>query len=122
MHLRAVTNRKPLNSGRAAGYCAGCPVPGYMNPVPRYGFDRSWGRGFVRSPGFWGSRGWVGYRSAPYGSPCRVPSVYYPAPYGVSPIPEQEMEALKGKAEYFEDVLEEIKKRIQELEAEKEQN
>ena len=27
-------------AGRAAGYCAGYPVPGFMNPVPRGGF---WG-------------------------------------------------------------------------------
>lgn len=28
-------------TGRAAGYCAGYPVPGYMNPIPGGGF---WGR------------------------------------------------------------------------------
>ena len=35
-------------TGRAAGYCAGYPVPGYMNPIP--GFGRGLGRG--------GGRGW----------------------------------------------------------------
>ena len=29
-------------TGRAAGYCAGYPVPGFMNPVGGGGF---WGRG-----------------------------------------------------------------------------
>ena len=27
-------------TGRAAGYCAGYPVPGYMNPVPGFGYQR----------------------------------------------------------------------------------
>ncbi len=44
-------------TGRAAGYCAGYPVPGYMNPIPGgygYGFGRGgWGRGRGRG----GSRG-----------------------------------------------------------------
>jgi hypothetical protein len=30
-------------TGRAAGYCAGFSVPGYMNPIPRRGFG--WWRG-----------------------------------------------------------------------------
>ena len=33
-------------TGRAAGYCAGYPVPGYLNPIP--------GRGFGRGAGFGG--------------------------------------------------------------------
>jgi len=115
-------------TGRAAGYCAGYPVPGYMNPVPGYGFGRGLGRGFRRGLGFRGSRGRGGYWGAPYGAaaydysaPYQVPPDYYTAPYGVSPSPEQEMDALKGQAEYFEDALDGIKKRIQELEAKKEQ-
>ena len=47
-------------TGRAAGYCAGYPVPGYMNPVP--------GRGFLNSPVA------PAYGPAPYGTPL--------APYG----------------------------------------
>jgi hypothetical protein len=35
-------------TGRAAGYCAGYPVPGYMNPVPGRGF---WNRAFVGAYG-----------------------------------------------------------------------
>ena len=26
-------------TGRAVGYCAGYPVPGYMNPIPGFGRD-----------------------------------------------------------------------------------
>jgi hypothetical protein len=41
-------------TGRAAGYCAGYSVPGYMNPRCGYcrgygrGYGRGWGRGFGR--------------------------------------------------------------------------
>ena len=33
-------------TGRAAGYCVGYSVPGYMNPT--YGYGRGFGRGFGR--------------------------------------------------------------------------
>ena len=115
-------------TGRAAGYCAGYAVPGYMNPVPGYGFGRGWGRGPGRGRGFRGIHGWGGYWGAPYGTPSygygapyQVPSFNYPAPYNVSPDPKYEMDALQGQAEYLEDALEGIRKRIQELEAEKEE-
>jgi len=42
-------------TGRAAGYCAGYPVPGFMNPVPGGGYWR-WGRG-VWGAGFGAGRG-----------------------------------------------------------------
>jgi len=49
-------------TGRAAGYCAGYPVPGYMNPIPGFGFGRGWGmgfgRGWGRGRGFGFGRGW----------------------------------------------------------------
>ncbi|MBW2040215.1 MAG: DUF5320 domain-containing protein [Deltaproteobacteria bacterium] len=46
-------------TGRAAGYCAGYPMPGYANPAfPRWGWGRGRGRG--RGRGWWG-RG-RGYR------------------------------------------------------------
>jgi hypothetical protein len=35
-------------TGRAAGYCAGYPVPGYMNPIAGRGF---WNRGLVPAYG-----------------------------------------------------------------------
>jgi hypothetical protein len=57
-------------TGRAAGYCAGYPVPGYMNPVPRMGMG--WGTGYGIHP--WGGWG-PGYTPAPaYGfGMSRVP-------------------------------------------------
>jgi hypothetical protein len=48
-------------TGRAAGYCAGYPVPGYMNPMPGFGYG-AWGGaqgGYWRRPGY-------GYATAPY--------------------------------------------------------
>jgi len=106
-------------TGRAAGYCAGFGVPGFMNPIGGRGFW-GWGRGGGRG---WRNRfyatgltGWqraaAGYGAAPFGAP-------YAAPYGQPLTREQEVEILKGQAEYFEDALEGIKKRIEELEAEK---
>jgi len=108
-------------TGRAAGYCAGYAVPGFMNPMPGRGF-RGWGRGMGFGRGFGRGRGWRamagGYPAAyaPYGA--------YPpdavSPY-TSPMPrEAELEALKAQAEYFSSALEEIRKRMDELQAEAE--
>jgi hypothetical protein len=108
-------------TGRAAGYCAGYPVAGFMNPIPGRGFW-GWGRG----RGGRGRRNWfyatglTGWQRAAYGYPA--PGVPYAAPYGAPYAPtataEQEVEMLKGQAEYFEDALDGIKKRIAELETE----
>jgi hypothetical protein len=111
-------------TGRAAGYCAGYPVPGYMNPTPGFGFG--YGRG-----GGWGRRNWfratglTGWQRAAAG----WPAFGAPAPYGAAPGPaapwpaaptmgpQQEIDLLKGQAEYFEDALDGIRKRIEEIEA-----
>jgi hypothetical protein len=60
-------------TGRAAGYCAGYPVPGYMNPV--------FGRGFLARP-FVGAYGPVPYSQGmvPYGAG-------WPYGYGAGYIP-----------------------------------
>ena len=100
-------------TGRAAGYCAGYPVPGYMNLIPGRGF---WGGG--RGMGWGRGRGW---RSGSYGAyPGLAPGVpvYGPTPFApTTPSREQELEALKGQAEYFTSALDGIKTRIGELEA-----
>jgi len=112
-------------TGRAAGFCAGYLVPGYMNPIPGrgFGFGRGRGFGFGRGLGlgFRGGRGWAGYGAAPYAAPAYPYAAAIPpyvAPYGAAPTPQQqETDVLKGQAEYFEDALEGIKKRIAELES-----
>ena len=95
-------------TGRAAGLCAGHPVPGFMNPIPGrgpqgrgFGWGRGQGRGFGGAP-------FVGVPDAPV----------YGFPYAPEPDPKQETEALKGQAEYLEGALEDIRKRLAELEAE----
>ena len=114
-------------TGRAAGFCAGYPVPGYMNLVGGRGYwgqgRGSWGRG--------GGRGWrnryyatglPGWARASYGHPLRGGAANPYAPYPESAVPsmpaEQQLEGLKQQAEYFKGALGEIKKRIDQLEAE----
>ena len=129
-------------TGRGAGFCAGYPMPGYMNPIAGRGYG-GWGRGF--RGGGRGRRNWYyatgmpGWMRTQYGLPAwgmqpsagpgyGVPAMAYGqappmapyaygAPFAPAVAPEQEVEALKGQAEYFEDALDGIKKRIQELEA-----
>ena len=104
-------------TGRAAGYCAGFSMPGFMNRIP----GRVLGRGLGR--GFRGGRGWAGRDGTPYGAPYGYGALPVPSgtmtgvPYGVAPTSQQEMDALKGQSEYLEDALGGIRKRIEELEA-----
>ena len=95
-------------SGRAAGYCAGYSVPGYMYPRRGYrGYGRGWGRGYGRG---WG-RGYYAY-------PPTYPQVVQP------PTPEQEVTDLEN---YHKDLVAEktdlekeindIKARIEDLKA-----
>lgn len=101
-------------TGRAAGYCAGNPVPGYMNRGAGMGFGAG-GRG-----GSYGGRGWrnqfhatglTGWQRAGAGMPAFGAAA--PAITG-----EQELALLKEQAGYFESSLEGIRKRIEELESE----
>jgi len=102
-------------TGRAAGYCAGYPVPGYMNPIP--------GRGFFGGGG-WGRRnlfyatGLTGWQRAAAGYQPFTSGVNYGVPFQPTLTSEHELNALKGQAKYFEDSLEGIQKRIKELEKE----
>jgi len=101
-------------TGRAAGYCAGFGVPGFANPVM--------GRGFGRGHG--GGRGWrnwfyatglPGWQRTAYGYPAHG----WGMPYLQTEFTkEEELNALKSQAEYFEDSLEGIKRRMAELEKE----
>ena len=98
-------------TGRAAGYCAGYGVPGYMNPLPGRGF---WGRG----RGFrGGGRGW---RHSYYatGLPGWMRWGYPAWPqYGVAPSPQGEMEFLQQQANTLQAELEDIERRMKELES-----
>ncbi|MDO9542537.1 MAG: hypothetical protein Q7J98_09470 [Kiritimatiellia bacterium] len=82
-------------TGRAAGFCAGYGMPGYMNLIPgrgfrlRQGYGGQVGMGFGRGRGFWGrgrggGRGWRNrfyatgvpggaWTGMPYGVPYAMP-------------------------------------------------
>jgi len=124
-------------TGRAAGYCAGFGVPGTANSLPGRGYGGGfwgggrglgWGRG---RGGGRGRRGWLygagftgwpvaavrgtaipaaPWTTGPYAQP-------YVQPYVPAATREQEIEALKGQAEYFEDILDGLRRRIEELES-----
>jgi hypothetical protein len=105
-------------TGRAAGYCAGYAVPGYMNPRRGYGrgFGRGWGRGFGRGWGRGFGRGWYAYPPPPVVVQPAYPTV------AQQQTPEQEVADLEN---YHKDLVAEkadlekemgdIKARIEEL-------
>ena len=105
-------------TGRAAGYCTGNAAPGFVNPIPGRGYG-GWGRG----GGGWGRRNWfyatglTGWQRAGMGGPGFAGASPYAAPFAPTVTQQQELDMLKGQAEYFEDALDGIKKRIVELEA-----
>ena len=98
-------------TGRAAGYCAGYPVPGFMNPAGGLGMGMAWGRG-----GF-GGRG-MGWRRGAGGF-GRVPFVPYPASAGVgvagSAVPQEEAELLKAQLAGLQAAVEQVEARLEQL-------
>lgn len=89
-------------TGRAAGYCAGYNVPGYMNPAPGRGFGGRGGRG----------RGFRWAQGAVYPPAYPVQPVQ-PGPYQMEP--KDEMKYLENVAAQLKTELESITKRIEEL-------
>ncbi len=104
-------------TGRAAGYCAGYSVPGYMNPSGgRLGMGFGYGRGLGRGMGRGYGRGFV--PAYPY--PMTTPPTAYGGGFYQPPVePKQEMEMLTEDAKALKGQLEEINKRIAELEKSK---
>ncbi len=102
-------------TGRAAGYCAGYPSAGFMNPG--VGGGGAWGRGFGMGRGlglgFRGGRGTRGFAPAGYAPPA------YPA--GVpqaAPAAEQESEVLREQIQHLENTLNAARNRLNEIETE----
>lgn len=91
-------------TGRGGGFCAGYPMPGYMNACGR-GFFRGGGRGrgFRRWFFTTGLPGWMRFGSA-------VP--------GEAPVysREDEMRMLRNQSEYLSKALEDINTRLSEIE------
>ena len=102
-------------TGRAAGYCAGYGAPGFMAGMPGREFGRRSGGGWGRRNRFY-STGLTGRQRSAYG----YPGGSYGMPYGEQLSPsfnkEEELNVLKGQAENIEDMLNGIKKRIEEIE------
>jgi len=99
-------------TGRGAGFCAGFAVPGFVNR----GFGGGW---FGRGRG--GGRGWrnmfyatglTGWQRAAAAVAPQDPAVAPPQPTS----DEQELELLKRQAEAAATTLEEVRRRINEIE------
>lgn len=89
-------------TGRAAGYCAGYPVAGFMNPyVGRPGLGFGYGRAY------WPANSY----------PVTPPPIAYGGGFYQPPVePKQEMEMLAEEAKALKEQLDSINKRITELE------
>lgn len=91
-------------TGRAAGYCTGYSMPGFMNSYGgRMGGGLGWGRGR-----------WGGYTQ---------PVAFSGAPHGLFPYAapysrEQEKEALQNQLKVMEDQVAAIRERIEVIETE----
>jgi hypothetical protein len=108
-------------SGRAAGYCAGFGMPGYMNPMSGRGFGMGRGRGWW-AHGFGAGRGW---RNCYYATGLpgwkrragRFGFWGYPVPFE-KPDSRSEKEALEREAEILRAQLDLIEKRLSKLQNE----
>ncbi len=112
-------------TGRRAGYCAGYDVPGYVSGG---GAGFRVGMGFGRGGGFGGrGGGGRGWRNMYYATGLpgwvrgggMVPWNYGAAEPTIPPVGAvpDEATALKAQAEYLSNVLDDVRKRLSELEA-----
>ena len=109
-------------TGRAAGYCAGYAVPGFMNALGGRGFGGGRGRGGRGRRNRFYATGLTGWQRAAWGWPPLGAGRAYGAPYArpFAPLPadrEEELDLLKRQAEGLSGALDDIQKRIAELEA-----
>lgn len=95
-------------TGRGAGFCAGFPVPGYMNPFR--GFGWGFGRGWRRR--FWIS-GLAGLIGRMWGLPVRY-GWWHPWHPGWPAADEKAM--LKEEINALEKELDVLRKRLHEIE------
>ena len=86
-------------TGRAMGYCAGYPAPGFTNLVGR-GLARGRGRGIGRGMA-WGRK--LGYYAPAYYPPVAPPT------------PEQEKAALQNQIKFLKEETEALQHRLDEL-------
>jgi len=114
-------------TGRGMGYCGGYGSPGWANPGPGRRFYGRSGWGFRGRAGRWGDygfgrgRGGLGWRNQYHATGLprwgALPATAYAAYDGafVPPSREQEIDLLKGEAEWLSGQLDAINKRMDEL-------
>ena len=105
-------------TGRGLGYCAGYSTPGYTRGGGfGRGRGRGWGRGFGRGFG----RGWGWGYSDPYYVPYSPAPVYVPTQPITSSdqlsMLKQEKEYLESEMKGMQGAIEDISRRITELES-----
>lgn len=107
--------RGPM-TGRGFGYCSGYPAPGYTRD-PGMGLGRGWGRGRGRGYYRWGR-----YRDPYYEPYVLNPPTYVPAsPLGKTDqitMLKQEKEYLESEMEGIKNALNDISKKIADMEKE----
>jgi len=99
-------------TGRAAGYCAGYGMPGFMNPYGGRGLGMAWGRGGGRGMGMAWRRGWGRGPGGGWGfTPGPIPD-----PYAVpAPTAEDQLAELRDQANWLKQQMDAVNARIQEL-------
>ena len=90
-------------TGRGAGHCAGFATPGFATPI---GFAGGCGRGFQRMFYATGLPGWARYG--------------HPAYAGANGKAADEIEILSNQAEFLENQLQQVKKRLSHLKEDEE--
>lgn len=91
-------------TGRGAGFCAGFGAPGSFSRGGGFSGRGRGGHGWRNRFFLQGSPGWQGAFGRPFGSPYAAPGR------------DEEIGALKAQAGFFERALDEIRKRIDNLE------
>ena len=109
-------------TGRAAGYCTGNPVPGFVNTPGGGGFGGRGGRGGRGRRNRFYATGLTGWQRAAEGQSAVGAGGAYGVPYAAPSVPpvadtEQEIDLLKRQAQGYASAIDKIKKRIAELEA-----
>ena len=122
-------------TGRAAGYCAGQGVPGYMNPYGGRGLGMAWGRGGRGMGMAWGRGGrgmgmargrgggrgmgmarGRGWERAGGGDGWDFAPVPFRGPYAEpEPTAEQQLPALREQADWLKQQLDAVGARVREL-------